>query len=92
MTSDATATSVAEERAALYRERVLDAAEREFARVGYADARMPDVAREAVWTEAELVGEVTAAGWTDSGHLRHPVWRGLRADKTVADVEPVVAP
>ena len=48
-----------------------------------------DVAREAVWTEAELVGEVTAAGWTDSGHLRHPVWRGLRADKTVADVEPV---
>jgi bifunctional non-homologous end joining protein LigD len=45
-----------------------------------------------VWTEAELVGEVTAAGWTDSGHLRHPVWRGLRADKTVADVEPVVAP
>ena len=51
-----------------------------------------DVAREAVWTEAELVGEVTAAGWTDSGHLRHPVWRGLRADKTVADVEPVVAP
>ncbi len=48
-----------------------------------------DVAREAVWTEAELVGEATAAGWTDSGHLRHPVWRGLRLDKTVADVDPV---
>ena len=46
-TSGATGTTVAEERAALYRERVLDAAEREFARVGYADARMPDVAREA---------------------------------------------
>lgn len=51
-----------------------------------------DVAREAVWTAAELVGEVTAAGWTDSGHLRHPVWRGLRADKSVADVEPVTNP
>ncbi len=51
-----------------------------------------DVAREAVWTAAELVGEVTAAGWTDSGHLRHPVWRGLRADKTVADVETVPDP
>ncbi|MCX6408520.1 MAG: ATP-dependent DNA ligase [Propionibacteriales bacterium] len=48
-----------------------------------------DVAREAVWTEPDLVGEVTAAGWTDSGHLRHPVWRGLRTDKTADDVEPV---
>lgn len=40
-------TTAAQERQALYRERVLDAAEREFARVGYAEARMPDVAREA---------------------------------------------
>ena len=48
-----------------------------------------EVAREAVWVEPEVVGEVSSAGWTGSGHLRHPVWRGLRTDKTVADVEPV---
>ncbi|MCR4514037.1 ATP-dependent DNA ligase [Aeromicrobium sp. 50.2.37] len=51
-----------------------------------------DVAREAVWVEPTIVGEVTSAGWTDSGHLRHPVWRGLRDDKTVADVQPVRLP
>jgi bifunctional non-homologous end joining protein LigD len=48
-----------------------------------------DVAREAVWVEPRLVGEVSSAGWTGSGHLRHPVWRGLRADKSVGDVEAV---
>jgi bifunctional non-homologous end joining protein LigD len=46
-----------------------------------------DVAREAVWVEPEVVGEVVASGWTGSGHLRHPVWRGLRPDKSLADVE-----
>ena len=51
-----------------------------------------DVAREAVWVEPTIVGEVTSAGWTDSSHLRHPVWRGLRDDKTVADVQPVRLP
>ncbi|KQP77934.1 hypothetical protein ASF37_04735 [Aeromicrobium sp. Leaf289] len=51
-----------------------------------------DVAREAVWVEPTIIGEVTSAGWTDSGHLRHPVWRGLRDDKTVADVQPVRLP
>jgi bifunctional non-homologous end joining protein LigD len=48
-----------------------------------------DVAREAVWVEPVVVGEVSSAGWTGSRHLRHPVWRGLRADKTVGDVETV---
>ena len=46
-----------------------------------------DVAREAVWVEPTLVAEVSAAGFTDGGHLRHPVWRGLRDDKTPAEVE-----
>ena len=45
-----------------------------------------DVAREAVWVDPVVVAEVTFGGWTDSGHLRHPVWRGLRDDKSPADL------
>jgi bifunctional non-homologous end joining protein LigD len=33
-----------------------------------------------------LVGEVQFAEWTTDGHLRHPSWRGLRADKNVDEV------
>jgi bifunctional non-homologous end joining protein LigD len=33
-----------------------------------------------------LVGEVRYAEWTGTGRLRHPVWRGLRADKLPEDV------
>lgn len=47
----------------------------------------PD-ARDAVWVEPELVGEVQYVEWTSDGKLRAPSWRGLRIDKTVADVEP----
>ncbi len=47
-----------------------------------------DVVREARWVRPELVGEVTFGGWTGSGHLRHPVWRGLRADKSVGELVP----
>ncbi len=40
------------------------------------------------WVRPELVGEVSYSEWTPDGHLRHPVWRGLRPDKVVADVGP----
>jgi bifunctional non-homologous end joining protein LigD len=33
-----------------------------------------------------LVGEVRFSEWTAAGHLRHPVWRGLRDDKAPTDV------
>ncbi len=33
-----------------------------------------------------LVGEVAYGEWTPAGRLRHPTWRGLRPDKTPADV------
>ena len=33
-----------------------------------------------------LVGEVQYAEWTHDGHLRHPSWRGLRADKEPSEV------
>lgn len=44
--------------------------------------------RGAVWVEPVLVGEVRFYEATESGHLRHPSWRGLRPDKTPADVVP----
>lgn len=46
-------------------------------------------AADAVWTEPTLVAEVTFSNWTSSGRLRHPVWRGLRPDRSPADVESV---
>lgn len=43
-------------------------------------------ARDAIWVEPELVGEVGFGEWTADDRLRHPVWRGLRADKSPQDV------
>ncbi|GII54208.1 hypothetical protein Pth03_25970 [Planotetraspora thailandica] len=43
-------------------------------------------ARNAHWVEPRLVGEVQYGEWTGDGYLRHPSWRGLRPDKTPAEV------
>lgn len=43
-------------------------------------------ARDAHWVTPRLVGEVVFTEWTRDGRLRHPSWRGLRPDKTPADV------
>lgn len=45
-----------------------------------------DVRRDAHWTDPELVGEVQFAEWTRERRLRHPTWRGLRLDKTPAEL------
>ncbi|MVZ67657.1 DNA ligase D [Sphingobacterium sp. DK4209] len=37
------------------------------------------------WVEPELVCEVYFAEWTGDKHLRHPVFKGLRADKAAED-------
>jgi bifunctional non-homologous end joining protein LigD len=42
--------------------------------------------RDARWTEPQLVGEVAYGERTPDGLLRHPVWRGLRPDKSPAEV------
>ena len=78
-------TSVAEGRAALYRERVLDAAEREFARVGYAEARMPDVARGAGLSLATVYN--TLHQFTEAGLLREVAIDGNKTyfDTNVSD-------
>ncbi|MFI6364412.1 non-homologous end-joining DNA ligase [Nocardia sp. NPDC050630] len=46
-------------------------------------AAVPD----AIWTSPTLVGEVTFTEWTSDGRLRHPSWRGLRPDKSPAEVK-----
>jgi len=43
-------------------------------------------ARDAQWVTPKLVGEVVFTEWTRDGRLRHPVWRGLRPDKSPAEV------
>lgn len=42
----------------------------------------------AVWVRPELVGEVKYGEWTPDGRLRATSWRGLRADKTPAELVP----
>lgn len=43
-------------------------------------------ARGVTYVRPELVGEVRYGEMTSDGRLRHPSWRGLRTDKTPADV------
>jgi bifunctional non-homologous end joining protein LigD len=52
----------------------------------FADHLPRAVAKEATWVTPKLVGEVGYGEWTGDGHLRHPVWRGLRPDKAASDV------
>ncbi|HLI43938.1 MAG TPA: non-homologous end-joining DNA ligase [Acidimicrobiales bacterium] len=42
--------------------------------------------KEVTWVRPELVGEVRFYEWTGDGLLRHPVWRGLREDKSPDEV------
>jgi bifunctional non-homologous end joining protein LigD len=43
-------------------------------------------AKDARWVTPKLVGEVRFGEWTRDGRLRQPTWRGLRLDKSPADV------
>jgi bifunctional non-homologous end joining protein LigD len=43
-------------------------------------------ARDAHWVKPSLVGEVTYGELTEPGRFRHPVWRGLRPDKSPSEV------
>jgi bifunctional non-homologous end joining protein LigD len=61
---------------------LLDARSRKTAPV---EVPKPD-ANDAHWVRADLVGEVTFSEWTQTRRLRHPVWRGLRTDKSPSDV------
>jgi bifunctional non-homologous end joining protein LigD len=55
--------------------------------------KLPRVRKdEIVWTEPQLVAEVEFAEWTHDGHLRAPVYVGLREDKDATDVVAEEAP
>ncbi len=43
-------------------------------------------AKDAVWCEPLLVGEVRYSQWTNERRLRHPSWRGLRQALDPADI------
>jgi bifunctional non-homologous end joining protein LigD len=43
-------------------------------------------ARYTRWVEPVLVADVVFAGWTKSGRLRGPAYKGLRSDKAAAEV------
>jgi bifunctional non-homologous end joining protein LigD len=49
------------------------------------DRPPPSPGRTVRWCEATLVVEVEFAVWTAEGRLRHPVFRGIRPDKDVAE-------
>jgi bifunctional non-homologous end joining protein LigD len=42
--------------------------------------------RKCVWLQPKLVCQVGFTEWTEGGHLRHPVFRGMRDDKAVEEV------
>jgi bifunctional non-homologous end joining protein LigD len=46
----------------------------------------PEAGRQMTWVEPVVVGEVRFSEWTPDGRFRHPVWRGLRADKSAPEV------
>ena len=48
--------------------------------------------REVTWVKPELVCQVRFTEWTDDGMLRHPVFLGLRKDKSAKDVVREAAP
>jgi bifunctional non-homologous end joining protein LigD len=49
--------------------------------------KMPKIRKgDVVWVEPKLVAEVEFAQWTHDGHLRAPVYQGLREDKAPEEV------
>ena len=46
----------------------------------------PGVEALATWVRPVTVGEVRFTEWTTDGLFRHPVWRGIRPDKSAEEV------
>jgi bifunctional non-homologous end joining protein LigD len=52
----------------------------------------PEMRRNVRWVKPQLVADVELRGWTADGIVRHAVFKGLRADKEVADAVRTAAP
>ena len=44
------------------------------------------VSRDVHWVEPQLVAEIAYTEWTGDGRLRHPIYVGLREDKTATEI------
>ena len=73
-----------------FNDRQLDDIQAKLERLGRKTSPFIDVpredARDAHWVTPSLVGEVSYGELTEPGRLRHPVWRGLRTDKSADEV------
>jgi bifunctional non-homologous end joining protein LigD len=49
--------------------------------------KTPKTNAPVTWIKPKLVCEVTFAEWTDSGHMRQPIFLGLRPDKKPTEVK-----
>ena len=49
--------------------------------------RIASAAKDARWTEPELVAEFDFSTWTRDGRVRHPSFKGLREDKPARAVK-----
>jgi bifunctional non-homologous end joining protein LigD len=52
----------------------------------FATAVEPADAKVASWVDPVVVAEVTFSDWTPKGRLRHPVFKGIRPDKSPEEV------
>lgn len=43
--------------------------------------------RKPTWLEPEIICEAKFSEWTKSGHMRHPVFKGLRSDKIPSEID-----
>ncbi|MBC7817427.1 MAG: DNA ligase D [Planctomycetaceae bacterium] len=59
---------------------------REQAQKSFDTAVTDEHKRTTHWVRPELVAQVRYSHWTDGGHLRHPVFQGLREDKPAQQV------